>query len=334
MRPALPRLLLCGLLVAGLTACASAPNTPEGSTDPAPATTRTVVQAEGDVEIPTDPSRLVALDEYAGLELLALGQKPDLVFGTLQSTIGQSVLRSAGVEVRDDPSFLTAPDLEKVVTARPDVLVVSGAGPLPGMFTQLNAIAPTVVVPYTQSWRDIATATGKAFGREQEAATVIERIDARTAALHDRVAAKPMSMSVLLGFQGSVFTVASETPAATLLKRAGITRPAPEQNPTPDADPTVSSITTETLAAHDADVVAVLTGGQYDSATIQGAPTFASLAPHAITVDGDSWFGSHPFAISWILDDLDALTSGKGQAGIGVPGDAAARWATFEASVK
>jgi hypothetical protein len=39
------------------------------------------------------------------------------------------------------------------------------------------------------------------------------------------------------------------------------------------------------------------------------------------------WFGSHPFAISWILDDLAAIAAGDPA---GARADAPARWAAFQ----
>jgi iron complex transport system substrate-binding protein len=176
----------------------------------------------------------------------------------------------------------------------------------------------------------VLATTAAAFGREEAAAAVVAHVDARVAELRDRVAARPLSVSVLLGWDGGIFTPTRATPVAALLEEAGIGRPDVQRDPPAQGDPTISGVSPEDVAAHDAAVVAVLTEGYYDAATVRDAPTFASLADHAVDVDGDTWLGSHPFAISWILDDLTALADGTNR--VGTVADAAGRWTAFSAA--
>jgi iron complex transport system substrate-binding protein len=67
---------------------------------------------------------------------------------------------------------------------------------------------------------------------------------------------------------------------------------------------------------------------------VRNTPLFDNLTPdpaHALDVSGDLWFGSHPFAIYWIIQDLDGIAHGKGQNSIGTLDSADARWAAFSA---
>jgi iron complex transport system substrate-binding protein len=293
-------------------------------------TTRTVVQEIGNVEVPVAPKKILALDEYSALGLLSVGVKPDLVFATLNSQIGAQTLRDAGVTVQDEPSFLASPDIEKVAAAAPDMVVLSESGPLPSVFPQLNAIAPTVALPYQVPWRDMLGAIGTAMDRTTEADAAIGRLERRIAEVKAGLGG-PRTLSILFGYGGAVYTPLETTPLSGLVEEAGFTRVASEQNLPAAQDGTIASISLETLGTHDAQSAALLTDGYYDSATVRDAPSWAGLpvAARATDVDGDMWFGSHPFAISWILDDLDAI--GKGTPA-GTAADASTRWQRFTAT--
>jgi iron complex transport system substrate-binding protein len=314
------------VLVAVSSACSTAP---AAQLEPTGAT-RVVVQPEGDVDIPAEPERMLVLDEYAALELLAIGVRPARVFATLRSPIARTVLDQERIPVQDEPTFLAEPDFEAVAAAAPDVIVISGTGSLAARFDELSAVAPTVVVPYSRPWRDVLASTAAAFGREAAAAAVVAHVDGPVAELRERVVARPQSVSVLLGWDGGIFTPTRATPVAALLEEAGIGRPDVQRDPPAQGGPTISAVSPEDVAAHDAAVVAVLSGGYYDAATVRTVPTFAPLAGHAVDVDGDTWLGSHPFAVSWILDDLTALADGTNR--VGTVADAAGRWTAFSAA--
>jgi iron complex transport system substrate-binding protein len=319
----MPIALAAALLAVLLPGCSATAPEPV----PIPDETRTVVQEAGNVEVPVAPRRVLALDEYAAMSMLALGVRPDVVFATLSSEIGGHVLREAGVTVQAEPSFLYEPDAEKVAAAAPDMIVLSDAGPLPASFAQFNGIAPTVVLPYSRPWRDVLTATGTALDRSEQATALGGALEERIAQVRASLGG-PRTLSVLLGWDGLIYTAADSTPLASLVEEAGFTRIAAERGLPTSQDGTIAAISQETVGAHDADAAALLNGGYYDAALVRGAATWAQLpvASRATDVDGDMWFGSHPFAISWILDDLAAIAAGNPAA---TPADAPARWAAF-----
>ena len=59
---------------------------------------------------PGDLGRIVSLDEYAALGLLAVGITPDVVFTSWGSEIGQDILASAGTEVVTVAAARCTPD--------------------------------------------------------------------------------------------------------------------------------------------------------------------------------------------------------------------------------
>ena len=315
------------LTVAGASACSSS-----AESDTAFAT-RSVTHELGTVEVPASPQRILALDEYAGLSALALGVKPTVVYSTLRSDVAKSILREQGVEVLDKPTFFANPAVEEIASVEPDEILMSNAGPLPSLFAQINAVAPTLVLPYSAPWRDVLEQAGAQLDRGSEATAMIGKLES---GLEDvKSAAAGQSLAILLGYSGNLFTVPPTTPISTLVTEAGFTRPASEINAANNQDTgTISPVSPELLPEHAAQTVAVLSGQQYDASIVRNTPLFDNLTPdpaHALDVSGDLWFGSHPFAIYWIIQDLDGIAHGKGQNSIGTLDSADARWAAFSA---
>lgn len=337
------RVVSCSLAVAGSigvlvsTAAASAPDT---STEPSsPGETRVVETMQGPVEIPSQPESITVLDEYAGMSLLAFGVVPDVVYGSFGSVVGQQVLAEAGSEVRPMADF-GAPNLEDVAATEPDIILYSSEGAYLDIHEELSAIAPSVELPYSVPWRDAITAVGGVVGGEDEAARLIGIIEGEIATLAESVAADPMSISILGDTYGMVFAASMTSPLSSVVDEAGFDRPEAELDGEPD--PTFDSavmISTETIGDHDADVVAVLSGEFYEERTFLDAPTFQALsavqAGRSVVVDGDLWFGTYPFAILWLLEDLgavhEAFVAGDDvQARVGDVDDVIARWEAFE----
>lgn len=312
-------------------------------TAPAAGTSRTVDSPNGPIVVPVDPERVVALDEYAGMNLLALGVVPSVVYGAYQSEVGQQVLAAAGAEIRAMDGFGT-PNVEDVAATRPEVIVFTTEGAYADVYPQLSAIAPTLELPYSVPWREAIEATAEAVGRPDEAAHLISVLEARIAELAAEVAAAPTSISILGDTQGMVFAASTTSPLAHVIDEAGFTRPTAQAEGA--ADPVFDSaimISTEVLSEHDADVIAVLSGAFYEPRTFLDAPTFQALPAvrdgRSVVVDGDLWFGSFPFALFWLLEDLTAIHDGLDrdsldQDDIGDADDVDARWAAFEALVQ
>lgn len=318
----------------GASTPSSAPTTAGASGAPDTSATRSVQTEFGEVEVPVDPQRVVALDEYAALNALAVGIEPILVFATFQSEVGGVVLDEAGIEVQPG-SAEGAPNFEAIAAAQPDLILFTTEGALTSNVETLRTIAPAVSLPYTTPWRDVIRATADVFDRGADADRLIDVLDGRIEALHAEVATDPPSMSILADSLGATFSVAMKSPLAQVVEEVGFTRPPVEADGV--ADPTFDSavmLSLETLAEHDADLVVVLSGAYYNAQTLLDAPTFQALPAvrdgRSVVVDGDMWFGTYPFAIWWLLDDLTALHDGRGQDGIGGPDDVAARWAAFE----
>ncbi|WP_080966969.1 Fe2+-enterobactin ABC transporter substrate-binding protein [Pseudomonas protegens] len=117
-------------------------------------------------------------------------------------------------------------DIEAVIAADPDLLVVSatGADSVVAHRSELQAQGlETLVVDYSnQSWQDIATALGQRTGLEQQARAAIQRFDQYTAQTAARITPPPGPVSVVgYNIAGSYSIGRLNSPQARLLGALG-----------------------------------------------------------------------------------------------------------------
>lgn len=301
-----------------------------GSDEPS---TRVVETSFGSVELPADPERVIALDEYAAMNLLALGIEPMEVTGSYASLVSQDILASRSVEIVEQGDAFTV-NFEAIAAAEPDVIVVTAESAFMASVEPLMEIAPTVILPYTVPWRDVIADTGELFDRQREASQVIDGLETKIDDVAEVVDGDPFSLSILGDTFDIVFAVSPEAVLSDVVGEVGIERPAAQvDGPSMEGFESIIGVSTELLADHDADVVAVMDGVFYRSATLLDAPTYQALpaveAGNSVIVDGDMWFGTHPFAIYWILEDLQHLAVGDRDA-VGGLDDADRRWAAYQ----
>jgi len=151
----------------GLGACGSSSSGADSGTQSA-VTTRTVSTIYGDVEVPADPKRVVALDFPEGCALLDLGLTP---IGVPDYMPDFSAYTTAlrGVPVVTDVDG--KPLVEKVASLQPDLIVTadwadSKQRQMP--YAQLRSIAPTAVFTWEQAagnWQEQAAATADAVNK-------------------------------------------------------------------------------------------------------------------------------------------------------------------------
>lgn len=324
-----------------LTACGSddgAASTPtpapaSGSTGSAAGEARVVTHEFGETSVPADPSAVVAIDEYAALDLLSVGITPSVVFTTWGSEIGQDILREAGATIVP-VAMGDGVSAETVLAQHPDLVVFTSIGD-PTFYDSIAGEVPTLPIPSTTTpWRDKLVVLGDAFGEQDRAADLTAALEARLDALHD-AAAWPSSVSALMYNSGILAVPTGSAPSSQLFGELGITMPSLQRAPSESGSP-YAPLSPELLGEQDADLVLVFAEGVYDAAAVEATPGFSALGAVArgdvAEVNGDMWFGTHALAISWMLDDLEALTAHRLD-GVGTAADAVARSERFEALV-
>ncbi len=192
-------LLAAALTTAGtLAACGSdgggsagGPASSSGGGDGYPVTVST---AFGDVEVPEEPQRVVALGWSDAETALALGVQPVgasdwLGFG------GEGVGPWAEGLYDEAPEVVETlePSLEAVAALEPDLILDTRSPATQERYDSLSDIAPTVgqpegVDPYLTTWQQQLELVGQALGRTEEAAQLRGDLEQRFA---DAAAANP-----------------------------------------------------------------------------------------------------------------------------------------------
>jgi len=154
----------------------------------------TVDTAFGDITVPEEPARVVALGWGDAETALALGVQPVgasdwLGFG------GEGVGPWAEGEYDEAPEIIETlePSYEAIAALQPDLILDTKSPATQDRFDKLNAIAPTIsqpadADPYLTSPADQLEMIGQALGRSDEATALQEDVDQ---AFSDAAAAHP-----------------------------------------------------------------------------------------------------------------------------------------------
>jgi iron complex transport system substrate-binding protein len=118
-------------------------------------------------------------------------------------------------------------DVEAVVAAAPDLVLAAGNGLTPtAVIDQLSELGLAVIVLYPESLDEVAAdieLVGTAIGQEEEAAAVVEAMDARIAAVEEAVAGieRPRTFYEVSVFEGVIYTAGEGSFLASLIDTAG-----------------------------------------------------------------------------------------------------------------
>ncbi len=151
---------------------------------------RTITHELGETTLDAPPENIVSTSLTLTGTLLAIGAP---VTASAATSVGpvtddqgffsqwSDVAAEQGLEVLYPNLEL---DLEAVVAADPDLIVVSttGADSTADAYDELSDIAPTIAVDYSKaSWQDVAAELGAATGLEEEASATVADFDQQVA---------------------------------------------------------------------------------------------------------------------------------------------------------
>jgi iron complex transport system substrate-binding protein len=293
-------------------ACGSGDDTPEAAGSSAP----------------DDPGVVVALDDFAAMHALSVGVRPDFVFDVFEYETSRAIWADNGIST---VPYGTELDVEKVISAKPDVIIGVSIPTNVAKKDTLAKIAPTTILDYTADWRVQLTEAAKAIGRAEAAQKLVQKVDADIAALkRDLPAGADRTVSILGQNAVDTFSVPEQSGLGTLVRDAGLDRPAAQKVRKEATSPFIS-VSLETLTDHDAPTMFLMTGGAYDPKSLKASPLWNRLQAvqrnKVYEVCAEMWFAASPFAVDWVVDDLRAtLVDGKPAA---TPAQAAAKFKTF-----
>lgn len=277
---------------------------------PLQASERTLDSANGPLTLSGTPQRVVALGDSALDAALSLGVQP---VGTLASRGGNDV-----------PDYLKAkagaitlvgsvrePNLEAILRLQPDLVLASSELP-PELYAKLSLMAPTVVPKGNsfEDWRITYATYAQALDKAQQGQQRIAEIDARSAALRQRLPQGQAISVVRWNPQGPVI-MSSHLFVGQLLADLGL-RPnalAAAQEKKPHSD----VLSLENLSRINADWIFLATLNPDGRKALDDArkqPAFTRLKAvsedQVMTVDGQIWSSSSGYlAAQQVLDDVE-----------------------------
>lgn len=251
---------------------------------------RTIKHAAGETKIAAKPKRIVSTAPSVTGVLLAMDAPLIASAATTPGplTDGKGFFSQWAAEADRKGVKVLYPnvnfDIEAVIGAKPDLVIVSSTGRdsvLPHR-AELEALGiPSIVIDYsTQSWQELATEIGKATGLENEAKAAIGRFDADLAEAAKAIDTKGAKASIVgYNIAGSYSVARLTSPLSLLLKALGfeiVTVP-PELKPNTSRPSDFEFFSRENLsAAITGDTVFLMRAEDKDVAAFLAEPVLAN----------------------------------------------------------
>lgn len=302
------------LLSVGLaTACGAGTSGDAGHSPPVPENGRQITHALGETVVPETPQRVVILGPIS--DALALGVKPvgAALMGIPQRSDAEELSpmlgdRTDGIAVLGRTN---QPNLEKMAALEPD-LILGAKGIHDGIYQRLSQIAPTVVVDISQgadAWKDYVLKSAQALGKRDAAETLIQQYEQRIVQFQEAMGDRLVTTKVsLVRFRPNQFRIYQRGSfAGAVLHEAGLSRPAPQQNPRRPFE----TLSLEAIPQMDADVLFFMQDNPSQSTleTVRNHPLWSQLSVvqqdrvHEVSLE--AWFlNAGIVSAHLILNDL------------------------------
>ncbi|RDY25504.1 ferrichrome ABC transporter substrate-binding protein [Romboutsia weinsteinii] len=272
----LKSLVLLATTVATLglvTGCSGNGNSESGSTK---VETKIVSSVKGDVEIPTNPKRIVDISGSSE-ELAILGHVPvatanvdsyetDKVPSYVSDKLGKSKVVGH--------SMMDTMDIEAILAAEPDLIIM--APRQEKIYDQLKDIAPVVMLEdQSNDWEAKLKDVAKLFGQEEEAQKWLDAYYAKAEKIGAEIkeANGDKTYLTVLASSGQ-FMVFTEGGIGTVLKQ-DMKLPQPVNMPKQDSI-TLPTVTMEGLTEIDADHIIVI-GTESDKADLEASTVWPQI---------------------------------------------------------
>ncbi|MGW0821628.1 ABC transporter substrate-binding protein [Streptomyces sp. NPDC002845] len=264
-------LLAVVLGTAVLAACGGESSSTESDTANAGAETagfpRTLTTVMGDVEIPSQPQRVVVLDTGELDDVTLLGIDPvGAVAPHFKTEGGFPTYLEGELKDTEDVGPLLEPNLELIASLKPDVILSSKVRH-EKIYDKLSAIAPTVFTETTGGvWKENLEVHAEALGLEQEAAAKLKEYETRAQALGEAIAEKydgtMPTASVVRFVAGPTRLYQTNSYSGVVLEDIGLERP--DSQISDDPAVTMKDVSPEEIDQADADLIFVTTADTPD----------------------------------------------------------------------
>ena len=284
-------LAVAGALAVAVAGCSSeAEEAPSAGSAEESAWPRTIEHELGETTIDAQPANIVSTSISITGTLLAIDAPVTASAATTVSAITDDqgffsqwsdVADERGLEVLYPDLEL---DLEAVIAADPDLIVIStsGADTTADAYDQLSEIAPTIALDYgSQSWQELAVTLGEATGLEDQVDAAIDGYDAEIAEAASEIEAPAGEANAIVynGTENDTAFAKEGSPHAELLDSLGFTIvAAPDDLDTSEqARNDFAFLSVENaVATLTADTVLLISGGDDTLESLVNEPVFAN----------------------------------------------------------
>ncbi|KAM3114335.1 iron-siderophore ABC transporter substrate-binding protein [Phormidesmis sp. 146-33] len=216
------------------SACGRNISYPASNLEPSVEYCRKVQHSLGEICVPLNPQRVIALWSAPFANALALGVKPiAAAYDTSQDFPNYLRDRVGEIELIGD---IFAPNLEKILRLKPDLIL--GNPWLPKIYKQLSYIAPTYIPPTDFSFEKQLMELAKVLGREELGNQLMKDYSQRTTNLRQALdidVASPgkNSKQIQVSFAGiyptTMYTGGNKSNLARIFRDIGLQRPLSQQ---------------------------------------------------------------------------------------------------------
>ncbi|GIH52207.1 iron complex transport system substrate-binding protein [Microbispora rosea] len=274
---------------------------------------RTITHAMGTTEIKAQPTRVVVLDVGELDNVVSLGVKP-VGFAPSEGSpeLPSYLKQDAGTP--QNIGTINNLNLEAIAGLHPDLILGSQLRAAE-QYDELSKIAPTVFsIRPGFTWKENYLLNAAALDKTEEAKAKLAEYDRKVKDLGAKLGDhKPVVSMVRFMPNGVIRLYANASFIGTILKDAGIPRPANQDIPDLAAE-----VSAENIDQADADVIFTGVYGDpkaTDKSAVQGNPLWANLkavkAGHAYEVPDETWYlGLGVTAAMEVVGDLERYLAG------------------------
>jgi len=228
---------------------AATSQTADGTQDSAATDSRSITHAMGTTEIKGTPQKVVVLVNGLVDISLALGVKP---VGAVESWIGDPWYdyikdQMQGVTVLGEE---TQPSLEAIASLKPD-LILGSKMRHEKIYSQLSAIAPTVMTETVYDWKENLKLAGEALNKQAEAERLLADWDARVADFKQKMGDKLQTEVSLIRFNPDHARIYYTGFPGSIIEEVGLSRPEAQRV----KDKVVGQLTKEQIPQMDGDII-------------------------------------------------------------------------------
>lgn len=212
---------------------------------------RVVKHFRGEAKVPANPQRIVVLDTGELDSMVALGIKPVGAVTVFQDGEFQGYLKEK-LEGVKKVGTIAQPNLEAIAALKPD-LIISSELRHKAIYDQLTQIAPTVFTESVGvSWKENFKLHAEAVNKAAEAEQIMAAYEKRMADFKAKMGSNPPTVSIIRGTTSEVRIYMNASFIGTVMKDAGLPRPAVQNK-----DVFMEKATEERIPDLDADVMFV-----------------------------------------------------------------------------